>query len=401
MGPEIERIHLEADGAAADGGHQLLPGAGTEHDVLVEQREVHRDDEGNTADHDADPADRHLADQPEALLAGEHDEAVAVDSPLGDGHIPIVLTGAGGTRVESPELQRLTGRWARLLGALIDLHTHTNRSDGSDPPERIPELAAAAGCSAVAITDHDRLDGIDRARARGQELGVRVIGGCELSVGSDAGPLHLLAYFVEDGDGPLQRALTSVQEGRTDRNRRLAARLAELGLPASLEEIEAEAGGGGVGRPHVAAVLVRKGVVASVQEAFDLWLAAGRPGYVERRRLDLAAATTAIHESGGVAVVAHPLMLGLQEAGLEQAVATMAAQGVDGLEAIYGRYTPEERATLAAVAERHGLVVTGGSDYHGAYKPDLQVGTGLGDLAVPDEVLVRLEAQRPAGADGG
>lgn len=277
---------------------------------------------------------------------------------------------------------------------MIDLHTHTDRSDGSDPPERIPELAAAAGCTAVAITDHDRLDGIERARARGDELGVRVIGGCELSVGSDAGPLHLLAYFVEDGEGPLQAALSGVQDGRTGRNRRLAARLAELGLPASLEEIEAEAGGGGVGRPHVAAVLVRKGVVASVQEAFDVWLAAGRPAYVERPRLTLLEATAAIHASGGVAVVAHPFTIRPDAAELEEVVATMAAQGVDGLEALYGRYTPEERGMLAGLATRHGLAVTGGSDYHGRYKPDLQVGTGRGDLAVPDHVLDDLEARR-------
>lgn len=279
---------------------------------------------------------------------------------------------------------------------MIDLHTHTSRSDGSDPPERIPELAAAAGCRAVAITDHDRLDGIDRARARGDAVGVRVIGGCELSCESAAGALHLLAYFVEDDDGPLREALAGAQEGRTDRNRRLAARLGELGLPASLEEIESEAGGGGVGRPHVAAVLVRKGVVASVQEAFDVWLAAGRPAYVERRRLTLPEATAAIHASGGVAAVAHPLSLGLEGPELDGAVAAMVAQGVDGLEAIYGRYTPEERAMLAALAERHDLVVTGGSDYHGLYKPDLQVGIGRGDLAVPDGALDRLEARRPS-----
>ena len=278
---------------------------------------------------------------------------------------------------------------------MIDLHTHTNRSDGSDPPERIPELAAAAGCSAVAVTDHDRLDGIERARARGEALGVRVVGGCELSCDSDAGPLHLLAYFVEEGEGLLQDALAGVQDGRSDRNRRLAARLAELGLPASLEEIEAEAAGGGVGRPHVAAVLVRKGVVSSVQEAFDVWLAAGRPAYVERPRLALPEATSAIHASRGVAVVAHPLSLGLDAHALDQAVALMAAQGVDGLEAIYGRYAPEDRRLLAGLAHRHGLVATGGSDYHGAYKPDLRVGTGLGDLAVPDDVLDRLEARRP------
>lgn len=277
---------------------------------------------------------------------------------------------------------------------MIDLHVHTDRSDGSDPPERIPALAAAAGCSAVAVTDHDRLDGIERARAAAAGSGVRVVGGCELSCDSDAGTVHVLAYFVEDGDGPLHDALGGLQRGRADRNRRLAARLAELGLPAPLEEIEAEAGGGSVGRPHVAAVLVRKGVVSSVQEAFDVWLAAGRPAYVERPRLTVAEAARTIHAAGGVAVLAHPLSLSLPPRELARAVAELAAAGLDGLEALYGRYGPHERRLLAELAATHDLVATGGSDYHGTYKPDLRVGVGRGDLVVPDDVVDRLEARR-------
>lgn len=205
----------------------------------------------------------------------------------------------------------------------------------------------------------------------------------------------MLAYFVEDAGGPLQDELARLREWRAERNRRLAARLAELGVPVTIEEIEAEAGAQGAGRPHVAAVLVRKGVVSSVQEAFDEWLAKGRPAYVERRRLGVGEAVALVHASGGVAVLAHPLSLGLDGPELDAALEEMVAMGLDGLEAIYGRYPPEARAALASVARRYDLTVTGGSDYHGTYKPDLRVGVGQGDLAVPDDVLDALEARRP------
>ena len=222
-----------------------------------------------------------------------------------------------------------------------------------------------------------------------------MVGGCELSCATPWGSAHLLAYFVEDEPGPLQDELGRLREWRAERNRRLAERLAGLGVPVTVEEIEAEAGAEGAGRPHVAAVLVRKGVVPSLQEAFDQWLAKGRPAYVERRRLHLGDAIGLVRASGGVAVLAHPLSLGLEADALEAAVGEMAAQGLAGLEALYGRYPPHVREGLASLARGQSLVVTGGSDYHGTYKPDLRVGVGQGDLSVPDELLDALEARRP------
>ncbi|HVM01381.1 MAG TPA: PHP domain-containing protein [Acidimicrobiales bacterium] len=272
---------------------------------------------------------------------------------------------------------------------MIDLHTHSSVSDGSDLPRRIPELAAAAGCTAVALTDHDRLDGLAEAAARAAEVGVRLVAGCEVSCRWDRGNLHLLVYFVEPGEGPFQDALVELQAAREERNRAMAA---ALGLDYA--ELLAVAGGSGAGRPHAAALLVRQGRAASIDDAFQRWLVRGRPGDVPRRAADPAGTVALARASGGVAVLAHPLSTRLEPADLESAVAELAGAGLAGVEALYGRYTPAERERLAAMARRLGLVAGGGSDYHGSYKPDLSVGVGRGDLEVPDSALDELEARR-------
>lgn len=275
---------------------------------------------------------------------------------------------------------------------MIDLHTHSTASDGSDAPRRIPELAAAAGCSAVALTDHDTLEGIDEARARAVELGVELISGCELSCEVSEGGMHLLVYLVEPGDGPLQDRLIHLQAVRAERNKRMVDRLRQLGMDVTYDELLAEAGGRGVGRPHAAAVLVRKGYVQSLPEAFDRFLADGRPGYVEKERMKPGEAIGLARASGGVPVLAHPFSLRKTLDALASVVGELKDLGLGGLECLYSRYSPEEREALARLARRNGLVATGGSDHHGSYKPDLQVGVGAGDLKVPEDVLTELRA---------
>ena len=179
------------------------------------------------------------------------------------------------------------------------------------------------------------------------------------------------------------------------RNRALVARLGELGMPISYDEVVAEAHTErSVGRPHVAAVLVRHGAASSIPDAFDRWLARGRPAHVPKARLAMADACALARGAGGVAVLAHPLTLGLSERQLDTAVAELAAAGFAGLEARYAAYDRHQRAALARLAQRHGLVATGGSDYHGTVKAGLAVGVGRGDLAVPDETLDALAARR-------
>lgn len=277
---------------------------------------------------------------------------------------------------------------------MIDLHVHSSRSDGSDTPEAICELAAEAGLRALALTDHDTLDGIPAARTRAADLGLELVPGCEISCAFSPGTLHLLCYFAEPGAGPLAEQLRTLSADRARRNEEMARRLADLGLPVDYEEVAAEAGGGEIGRPHFAAVLVRHGAAASIQEAFDRYLGKGAPGYVSKARLDPAAAIEAAHASGAVTVLAHPLSLALDGEELDAAVSRLADVGLDGLECHYGRYEPSERERLAALAARLDLVVTGGSDYHGRYKPDLALGRGRGDLAVPDDLLDQLVARR-------
>ncbi len=281
--------------------------------------------------------------------------------------------------------------------AVIDLHTHSTVSDGSDSPARVMELAAEAGCRAVALTDHDSLAGLAAASARAGELGIELVAGCEVSVKPPAtGGMHVLVYFVDDPMSPLGAELDRLRDDRARRNRALVIRLADLGFPIAYQDVVAAAGSeAGVGRPHFARVLVASGAVASIQEAFDRLLGSGAPAYVPKARVEASRVADLANASGGVAVLAHPLSLGLGPAALDATIADLARAGFGGLEAIYSRYTPEERRTLTALARRHGLVATGGSDHHGTFKPDLTVGTGAGDLRVPDRVLDELRDRQP------
>jgi predicted metal-dependent phosphoesterase TrpH len=288
---------------------------------------------------------------------------------------------------------------------VIDLHTHSTVSDGSERPGRIVEMAAAAGCSAVALTDHDSLEGLAPAREAAAREGVTLVPGCEVSCrkpppgpGRPAigGSVHVLVYFVEPGEGPLQDELVALRRDRAERNLRLRDRLAELGVPVDYEAMVAEAGGeAGLGRPHFARALVRSGAAADIDDAFNVYLADGRAAYVPKSRLSPADVARLATASGGVAVLAHPLTLGLDPSALERLVTELAEAGLGGIEAVYGRYTTEERRALRRMARRCGVVATGGSDYHGSFKPDLQVGTGMGDLDVPDSALEELAARRP------
>jgi hypothetical protein len=278
----------------------------------------------------------------------------------------------------------------------VDLHAHSTASDGTEPPADLVAGAARAGLGALALTDHDTLEGLDAAAAAADALGVRLIPGVELSCQWDGGAMHLVVLFLEPGSGPLQDRLAGLRAARDGRNARIVERLVGMGIEITLDEVEAEAGGGSVGRPHLAAVLVRKQVVPDIPTAFDRYLAAGRPAYVGRERLTPAEAISLARASSAVPVLAHPFTLGIAlDSELRATLRGLAEMGLIGVEVEYSTHLPEERLRLRRIAADAGLLPSGGSDYHGAYKPDIQLGVGKGDLAVAGSILDDLEAARP------
>lgn len=278
----------------------------------------------------------------------------------------------------------------------VDLHTHSDVSDGSEAPERIIELAAAARLAAVALTDHDTLAGIDSARQRAAAVGIDLVPGVELSCEWVGGGCHIIVLWLEPGPGPLQDRLAELQLARDGRNDRILERLGDMGITIDPADLARQSGGGVTGRPHIAALLVEMGVVDSIRAAFDEYLGNGKPAYVGRARLDPEEAIHLASRSGAVCVLAHPHTLGLDSAAeYREALERLSAAGLAGVEAWYGEYSPAFRQSMVHVARSHGLVPSGGSDYHGSYKPGLSVGIGRGDLVVPDHVLFELSDRRP------
>lgn len=274
---------------------------------------------------------------------------------------------------------------------IVDLHTHSTASDGSETPTRIVELAAGAGLGAVALTDHDTVEGVAEARSAAARAGIDLVPGVELSLHYDRGGMHLLVLFLQPGEGPLQNRLHDLREGRSVRNLKIIELLNGAGMELTIEEVLAEAGEGSVGRPHIAAVMMEKGYVPDIRTAFDRWLATGRPCYVGRERLEAREAISLARESGGVPILAHPHTLGITTApAMAELLSRLRRAGLVGLESYYSSYRRHERDGYAALAKRFDLVPSGGSDFHGRYKPGLQLGSGYGDLVVDGSVLDHL-----------
>lgn len=277
----------------------------------------------------------------------------------------------------------------------VDLHSHSTASDGSDPPRRVVGLAVEGGLSALALTDHDTLEGVASAVEAASSTDLELIPGVELSLDYDGGGMHLVVLWLEPGSAPLQDRLAGLQAGRGSRNVQIVETLTRLGMPVTIDEVEREAGGGSVGRPHIAAVMMAHGYVPDIRTAFDLWLGKGKPAYSGRERLDPSEAIRLARESGGVPVLAHPHTLGITTASeMADLLTELKRAGLVGLEAMYSGYRRHERDGYSDLARRFGLVPSGGSDYHGTYKPGLALGTGYGDLAVPDSVLEQLREHK-------
>lgn len=256
----------------------------------------------------------------------------------------------------------------------IDLHTHTTASDGSLTPSELMALARSTGLTAIGVTDHDTLEGLDEAARAAEAEGVELVPGVEISVRYPHGRLHMLGLLLDPAAPGLLQRLELLQRNRRNRNDRMLERMQALGLEITREEVEAEAGGGQIGRPHMAMALLRKGIVGSVKEAFDRYLASGAPAHVPKDKIELTETIELIHEAGGLAILAHPLTLRLEEVGLRSEIGRMRDMGLDGMECYYSQHTAAQVHDLLRLARDLGLVVSGGSDFHGASKPDLALG---------------------------
>jgi predicted metal-dependent phosphoesterase TrpH len=270
----------------------------------------------------------------------------------------------------------------------IDLHCHSTASDGEYPPAEVVRRAGAASLSAMALTDHDTLAGVPEALAEGDRIGVRVIAGCEFSVKAPWGEMHLLGYFLPPQDARLETFLCETRAARVRRGEQMVERLRKLGVTIDLEDVRAAAGGGAVGRPHVARALVARGASTDISDAFDRYLGRGRPGYVAKPLPTLQRVTQLIHEVGGLAVAAH-----LGERGSEPQVREFRAQGLDGLEVRHPSHSSSDEIRLQKLADKLGMVVSGGSDWHGDSEFGHH-GASLGELDVPLEWLEGMERRR-------
>lgn len=261
----------------------------------------------------------------------------------------------------------------------IDLHTHSNRSDGTFEPAEVVRRAAELGLDVVALTDHDTTEGLEEALAAGAELGIEVVPGVELSAEHDGTSVHVLAYWPDVTDAELQAELSRLRDERFRRGELIVEKLRELGLPVSFERVREIAGGGNIVRPHIAQAMVEAGIVETEREAFDRYLADGKPAHVPKHALDPVDAVGLILRAGGVCVLAHPGMWGDQSSVPEELIERMAAAGMRGLEVDHADHTPEQRAHYRRLAERLGLVPTGGSDCHGERYDPIRLGSATCD----------------------
>ena len=269
----------------------------------------------------------------------------------------------------------------------IDLHVHTTKSDGTAAPEEIAPLAKKAGLSAVAVTDHDTVDGIAAAAAAGEKCGVEIIPGIEFGTGWEHTEIHILGYLCDPGSPELRPALDWVINDRRERNEKMAALMRGDGIDVTAEEMYRKYPDSTVGRPHFAVKLMEAGLARSVTEAFKKYLAPGEKYYVRRNFIPFAEAVRVIRAAGGKAVLAHPFQYKYDDERLHRLLDYCADVGIEGMECLYTGYTPEQSGYLTRLAGEYGLFPTGGSDFHGGHKPDIAIGTGHGDLRVPYWIL--------------
>jgi predicted metal-dependent phosphoesterase TrpH len=235
-------------------------------------------------------------------------------------------------------------------------------------------LANEVCLTALAVTDHDTVDGLAEAIAAASEAEIELIPGIELAVTYPSGRFHMLGHFIDHNSAALNDRLTLLKENRAKRNERMVARLNAIGIPVTMDQVIAESGGGQVGRPHMAHALLKGGFVSNLKEAFEKYLADGAAAHVPKDKIELEEGISLIHSAGGLATLAHPSSIKLEDDHLRSELRRFRALGLDGVECYYSQHTPARRADLEAMARDAGLLITGGSDFHGSAKPHVFLG---------------------------
>ncbi len=280
----------------------------------------------------------------------------------------------------------------------IDLHIHSLASDGSYSASEILRMAVGIGLEAIAITDHDTLEGSRSAMKAGIPQGLSFLPGVEISVQPPAqfnlgGSLHILAYGIDLNDSPMQKALDELQQARGARVPQIIERLVSIGIHISEEQVTEQLDRGGTpGRPHIAAAMVQAGFARDIDDAFDRFLGKGCPAYVDKYRLDCRRAFELIQNAGGIPVLAHPYLIKFKpQQGVHDLVDLLRSMGLMGIEAYYPRHPAQAVAEYLAIARKYDMIVTGGTDFHGDLGPDIQLGRGFGDLFIPFEIYQKIE----------
>jgi len=277
----------------------------------------------------------------------------------------------------------------------IDLHVHSSYSDGTDSPARLVALALSLGLSAFALTDHDTTAGLADARAALAAAGaldrLRIISGVEISAAYKDRDIHILGLFIDPDNEALSSALQLARDNRIARNRTMLQRLCNDGYPMTEAELLQDSDAACIGRMHFANALVARGYAKNTQDAFQRFIGLDCPYYVPRDYITPEEAISLIHGAGGLAILAHPLLYHLERPELEQLVTQLVSFGLSGLEAIYTANSTEDEQYVRTLASRNGLLISGGSDYHGSNKPHISMGSGRGNLRIPETVLTNLE----------
>ena len=277
---------------------------------------------------------------------------------------------------------------------MIDLHCHSTASDGTVSPEELPLLARKAGLTALALTDHDTVSGVESFLNAAKDVpNVRCIPGIELACRLESGEhCHIVGLFVDYRNDTLQRLCNQIVDWREERNRNMLGKLSELGMPLDYETLKARHADTVVGRPHIAEEMVNCGYCKTIRDAFQQYISRGRPAYCVREVPDGPTCLQAIHDAGGLAIWAHPMTSSSRTQPKCLAIATELRQfGLDGIEAYYSEHSLTQQDTVLKIAVQLNLAVSGGSDFHGDHIPEIKLGVGYGGLRVPDALLEELE----------